>query len=710
MAIDKDPSVYRDRGMIGSSDELDEYGVWVKSEPEDIGTAPASPIEEPTLPDIEDLPDLELDSTESFDFPPAEAGSPEEENELSEDTVSAVPKTERAKLDFSVAESGEIAGESLPSFEDIASFEAEMPPVSNEDFTELSMDDFLEGDEGTVTGPSDLGTEESALDIDLDFKDSGVAPQSQTSEEDFDFQVEDEGAPAPSGSAAGFALETVSDFDDFLNDLSDTEKASSEPAEVPAEAAVATEEQPEAGIAESEDIAFDVEESEPVATTFEAVEESEEIVISEMEGDTEKAEMGVTEETEESFDDVAALSRDLAENESPEAPAADAGLSTQLLMRIADELSSIKTELSSLKEELAVLRGEVKPAQTEGQAAPASHGFFDEEDDEKIALTGDELDNILNTADFTEEAGADATAELSDEAIIDDFLMDREDLLGTTEETAPIETGTEEAFAAEEESAEDESAEVPTIDDITFEEEPAAIERITLEEQSSELVPDELQQLQMTGVSPMTPPPEDTSYLEADDLATADIDLREAVIDEPDLGGPILEENPVVEPSIDHIDLDMEEPLHIENEDSQPQGGDGFENIELTLDEFIGEEESGAQEAEIEFEEIEATGPAEEAPVIEESFAEVVPEGFVVEPEGAAEAEAEPAEAFETVELTEESEESQPLPVDIRHEVKAVLSYMDQLLESLPEEKIEEFAKSEYFDTYKKLFEELGLV
>jgi hypothetical protein len=35
---------------------------------------------------------------------------------------------------------------------------------------------------------------------------------------------------------------------------------------------------------------------------------------------------------------------------------------------------------------------------------------------------------------------------------------------------------------------------------------------------------------------------------------------------------------------------------------------------------------------------------------------------------------------------------------------------MDQLLESLPDDKIEEFARSEYFDTYKKLFKELGLV
>jgi len=38
------------------------------------------------------------------------------------------------------------------------------------------------------------------------------------------------------------------------------------------------------------------------------------------------------------------------------------------------------------------------------------------------------------------------------------------------------------------------------------------------------------------------------------------------------------------------------------------------------------------------------------------------------------------------------------------------LSYLDKLLDSLPEDKIEEFANSEYFDTYKKLFEELGLV
>ncbi|MBP5446577.1 MAG: hypothetical protein J6X95_00520, partial [Treponema sp.] len=46
---------------------------------------------------------------------------------------------------------------------------------------------------------------------------------------------------------------------------------------------------------------------------------------------------------------------------------------------------------------------------------------------------------------------------------------------------------------------------------------------------------------------------------------------------------------------------------------------------------------------------------------------------------------------------------------DLKSEIVSVLSYMDQLLENLPEDKITEFAKSEHFVTYKKLFDELGL-
>jgi hypothetical protein len=45
-----------------------------------------------------------------------------------------------------------------------------------------------------------------------------------------------------------------------------------------------------------------------------------------------------------------------------------------------------------------------------------------------------------------------------------------------------------------------------------------------------------------------------------------------------------------------------------------------------------------------------------------------------------------------------------------KKDLQIVLSYMDRLLEALPDEKIEEFARSEQFDVYKKVFKELGLV
>ncbi|HAW86097.1 MAG TPA: hypothetical protein DCX65_07435 [Spirochaetaceae bacterium] len=50
------------------------------------------------------------------------------------------------------------------------------------------------------------------------------------------------------------------------------------------------------------------------------------------------------------------------------------------------------------------------------------------------------------------------------------------------------------------------------------------------------------------------------------------------------------------------------------------------------------------------------------------------------------------------------------VPDKLSHDVKSVLVYLDQLLSALPEDKIEEFAASEYYDTYKKLFEELGIL
>ena len=90
---------------------------------------------------------------------------------------------------------------------------------------------------------------------------------------------------------------------------------------------------------------------------------------------------------------------------------------------------------------------------------------------------------------------------------------------------------------------------------------------------------------------------------------------------------------------------------------------------------------------------------AEETSVEEPTIAETLSDENAVE-------EASPDENEKTqIDQTQQTS----IPKNLKEEVISVLSYMDQLLENLPEEKITEFAKSEHFATYKKLFDELGL-
>jgi len=200
---------------------------------------------------------------------------------------------------------------------------------------------------------------------------------------------------------------------------------------------------------------------------------------------------------------------------------------------------------------------------------------------------------------------------------------------------------------------------------------------------------EELDMLRDEGALPITEAPDDTSYLEADPLASDTIDLTDAVIEEPDLSSDITE-NPVSEPAIDNIsiDLDMEEAV-LESESGS--------------DDFIFETEDTMDIPLVELPEID-----EELSGIDSSDGDLLPEtdfdtGFETNF-----AETMPKEVKKAVPVSAGDEDN--IPTNLKQELKIVLSYMDQLLESLPEDKIEEFAQSEYFDTYKKLFEELGLI
>jgi len=333
----------------------------------------------------------------------------------------------------------------------------------------------------------------------------------------------------------------------------------------------------------------------------------------------------------EPIDDVSAFEADLADSsEEGESMRIPEG-SQPILQKIEEDLLSIKEELAALKNEIYSLRGSATPGRPEEKPKEGEVGFFAEDEDETIALTGDELDNILNTADITEETGEptaipeDSELMMEEAAPEPDRLIDKDNILEIEDEA------------------------------------PAPARATATEEE----VPIEL--------------PDEEIVLE---------DLSELEPEEPE---PITEEDIT---SFDEIQIDLPE--------SEEEAG--IEELpEITLD----EEELPTDELELDLgEEFDLSTSEKEA--LDTETIELADEDLV-EPTPAqptaAKTAAQPRAAF-GAEVAAGTEE---IPDDLKTEIKSILKYMDQLLEALPEDKIEEFARSEYFEVYKKLFDELGL-
>lgn len=345
--------------------------------------------------------------------------------------------------------------------------------------------------------------------------------------------------------------------------------------------------------------------------------------------------------------------------------------------KIQSELSEIRNELADLKRAIREGRGAVPIAPSEPESQPEPQpdvtppaeqppatpvveaepgpGFFDEDEDETIALTGDELDNILNTAEFTEETG-------EAEEMDDDFMVALEPTASAAAEPQaaaesidlePVESA---PFVVEgDESAVDELA------DMNIDQELADIERLNDDSNSEpefeevELDMDTIEEIEEG--SPQAEAQSDTVVL--DDLEVSDADL---------------------DADFDSFADSIEQELEIDTP-SEPTA-DEIEIEDLDLD---GEEiESVAPVADID----QTLEPQpQEAPSVPEDA------DFVNEA------------SFPVGDGTSIGE----LPDHLKNEIRSVLSYMDQLLEALPDDKIEEFAQSEHFAVYKRLFEELGL-
>jgi pilus assembly protein FimV len=432
--------------------------------------------------------------------------------------------------------------------------------------------------------------------------------------------------------------------------------------------------------------------------------------------------------------------------------------SSDILEKIERDLNQIKTEIQSLKSELAGLgKGGLSAGKVHVAPAPSGEdGFFEKGEDETIALTGDELDNILNTADVTEES----VESLEVEELPDQDLAE-----------LPPEAGT--AAEAEEEIMElgslDLEGEEALSEDISLEDTELSLEELEpseAEEQSIEIDIGESTPEEELGLAEELPA-EELGALEAEPEEMEGLSLEEAGIEEVEASEELTVEEPGEELELEELDgldleesgmeggeaageLSLEEPaeeLELEELDELGPEESGIEEVEspeaLTLEEpaeeleleeldELGLEESGIEEVgspealtleepaeELDTEEpleelsLEEVPEAEEAGVAEEDVlaldeleqdtAEVAAaEGLELEPEqlGIPEAESEAGTSQPISDVLNE---------DLRSEIKSILSYFDQLLEDLPEAKIKEFAQSEYFVRYQRLFKELGL-
>ena len=409
---------------------------------------------------------------------------------------------------------------------------------------------------------------------------------------------------------------------------------------------------------------------------------------------------------------------------------ADSGL----LQQIVDDLSNLKAEINTLKTNLEEMKNApaASPSEASGVISEeiaveddiiedssdnADTGFFSGDDgDDTIALSTDELSNILNTADFNSEEevvaeeNADETVEetaVEPQESIEDNIMSSD---GPLDEGIIADEIAADNFQVPEQKASeltydftDENLNEPNLDDIEIDED-------TLEDD----LPDEI-----------SIPKDDNILVESsssDFMDSVQDTTEEHTVEEAPADIP--EEAPAeTEPEFSTVDNLFDESNGFADiaDDSavQPEAQPEFEAEPEVEPEVEIEPEIQPEVTDTDFDVVE-----EEEPTIEEET--FVPEEEVMESsDNTVIPEPELENDFVSHEddnnnltdsnidyLTTEDkdvEEQADENAELKKDIKSVLLYMDQLLENLPEEKIVEFAKSDEFTTYKKLFSELGL-
>lgn len=375
-----------------------------------------------------------------------------------------------------------------------------------------------------------------------------------------------------------------------------------------------------------------------------------------------------------------------------------ASSTNSILSQIVSELASLKSEISGLKNEF----DELKSKKSSVQENPVKNteeentGFFSgNEDDDTIALSVDELDNILNSAEMVNEGDkedsqakkienpeklenepseleeniSDSSDDLLPDYTDDDAEENQKDIfIPKAEEIEEAQSlidfgktdGTEDSGLAPNSVEKDSSDDAQTQSDDEF-----SIGDFSFDDdnENSEAA-DEIQpgqEIQDETVLPV----ESSNSLFSDNSTAGSApysnEKTESTVDEPFEFGLTSNSNE-----------EFKEPVPQEEENSVEPAAEN-DSISISNEELNN---------------LLAPDPTIEESLTDENL------NYLAADKGIDE---------------NETEDTSSIPGNLKKEIKSVLSYMDQLLENLPEDKIAEFAQSEQFETYKKLFKELGL-
>ena len=741
MANEKKPSIYVDRGSIGSSDELDEYGVWVKSAPQDLP---------PAATETGEIPDIPADfSGENLDEAFAES-SGMDDLDLSIPDMEVEDDFELPDIDTDEETSG------INSDEDILAL------AEDGDFVEVSMEDFIV--------PLDVNPDEmlsgAALlpdPIPEEPAESGFEPETPVEQE----------AAAPEAPASPLSTQLLMKIAEELasirGELSELKKEFSTAAIAPV---------PTAKDKEEESAFFDAEEDEKIAltgdelnnilNTADFVEEAE----TDSNADSNAADMDIAPEADISADidissdiDISGEDFDLsADLEASVLPGDETSEPVELSGEFLDltepldspeELPEITEPLDSADDlpDITESLGSVDdlPDITESLGSPddlveITESFDSNDQMPEIAEPFEALDSAAidispdeeNLPDFSDdEAGelkeilengvepmtsapdpedADYLMEDSEEPLdLSGAVIDEPDLSSEITE-APLEEPSLEDISIDldmedisipEDAFTEEAEDAPAEDEIDLsldipEDEPAA----------DSLIPEAFD-AEAAETNSVEPDPFDLDTLDAGGIEFSDASIT-AEKDEP----LSVEDIDTVEET---AELDATPPF--ENEADFAEGMEFPEETALLEDIPPFEEEVPPAEDMLLSDDLppfeEEVPPAEDMllsddlPLLEEvPSAEDTLLSDDLPPLEEEIGLAEDVPLAEALGFPAEDSEAQPgeIPTTLKKELRTVLSYMDQLLESLPDDKIEEFAQSEHYDTYKKLFKELGLV